>query len=369
MEREKQLAEDRQALVDWLEAQAGIETPVTQARKVKEQLAEAEQAAQRKRIEQQTNLEQKRKAYQNREQMGMHQAQPQGSARLASQDRPQTQQFPHAEMQLAMQRLAQSQAYAQPCQVEKPDLLSPLMPGPSHLVPGPSDFTHTAQGLHFPLFARHPQPQQATSRMRQIPPLTAPTYPSPSQLHPQPRLAQVYGPQPAPAPSYTARSHRSHSLIPKPAPGPTYAAARASQTAKGKVERSTFAEDLLELVRAYGEMDINKDEKVREKEKKKRGEAMNEAMWERYAKKKTDQKAVQAEQKEEGKVYGTVGVEKRVVNGVEMRTFNEWQKILEGGNETEVELDEDMVVEEGWEEVKSDGEDEREWEMVGDIIF
>jgi hypothetical protein len=125
----------------------------------------------------------------------------------------------------------------------------------------------------------------------------------------------------------------------------------------------------LELVRAYGEMDINKDEKVREKEKKKRGEAMNEAMWERYAKKKTDQKAVQAEQKEEGKVYGTVGVEKRVVNGVEMRTFNEWQKILEGGNETEVELDEDMVVEEGWEEVKSDGEDEREWEMVGDIIF
>jgi hypothetical protein len=116
-------------------------------------------------------------------------------------------------------------------------------------------------------------------------------------------------------------------------------------------------------------MDINKDEKVREKEKKKRGEAMNEAMWERYAKKKTDQKAVQAEQKEEGKVYGTVGVEKRVVNGVEMRTFNEWQKILEGGNETEVELNEDMVVEEGWEEVKSDGEDEREWEMVGDIIF
>jgi hypothetical protein len=103
----------------------------------------------------------------------------------------------------------------------------------------------------------------------------------------------------------------------------------AIETLANQKAKSTFAEDLLELVRRYAEMNISD-----EGEKKKDELQGNEG-------------------KEEVKMD---------VEGVEAR---EREKI-----EKKMEVDEEkMESEDGWENVRSDGEDEREWEMVNATTF
>jgi hypothetical protein len=109
----------------------------------------------------------------------------------------------------------------------------------------------------------------------------------------------------------------------------------AIETLANQKAKSTFAEDLLELVRRYGGMDISDKWEEKKKEELKGNEGKEEET-------------------------------KMDVEGVEAREKEKIEKKMEMDEE---QMHEKLENEDGWENVRSDGEDEREWEMVDATAF